>query len=64
MVTVATLVLNFLPEMPWAVRGLRLGWGLNCMGLESTGVSGHRDDITLMPSRKPQGSALSRDCHR
>lgn len=41
MVTVATLALNFLPEMPWAVRGLRLEWGLTWMGLESTSISSH-----------------------
>lgn len=41
MVTMATLALNFLPEMPWAVRGLRLGWGLTWMGLESTSISSH-----------------------
>ena len=64
MVTMATLPLNFLPELPWAVRGLRLGWGLTWMGLESTSVSGHGDDITPMPSRMLQGWALSRDCHQ
>lgn len=67
-VTMATLAPNFLLEVlgaqAWAVKGVSPGWGLSELGLESTNVSSQWDDITLMPSGKPQGWAQNRDCHQ